>query len=769
MRVYPSVVSILILLIFASLFDEIDAFHSLSFANNGASRTSRNYKYNHIINERVNRKLFHIQHENSYNYRKGRNIFSKPNSQVLMKERLRWDPFTGEYVFAEDPKSNNMDKKKEDDEVLETLITQQSESIAKLEVKKEKKKMRNSVKYVSPEDIVLSDELFQKTKEEEMQRNVGINGSPITPDTPAMSIGDDARRLEEAKIKESMREKTKEEIEAEEEQQFLDFLQTLHGSTGQRGNGDTSWPNLTSSMLSMIRYERDMLKEKMNFSGLLPIFPNSDGNYMTNSDGNNMKCDLRIGVWTNGPSSAFGKSIFETLKYLSKQINSQVTYCDVSSMVSEKLETNEEITKLLGSLDVLLIVPDPYKNGASDSSIVNPFANIVKGLTSMKNENDNTSSVDKKSVENLISTIMNLQMCDLNEEESKDSQINEEAESLSVTKRKLKHVLLLSPLGTDRSGDFPFNIQNLQGNLDRKRGIEQSVRYLSSVYGYNYNILKVGEVPKQSMMGLIKLSEIEKEKVNLRSKLTNIQVAQGDCFQGTTSLPSINMAIIQSLTNPVTYNTTFSIVDKASGEQNSFIPLEIAPLNVDTEANLFTDPAIDGKWKDELSKLDGPELRRFEYPSSKANLEVVRQIVRAWARQYMDGEKSLVTPIFAIRTKTGVKIYFNPKKSNSVAPRFKDIKKAEKVRKKGDSLKEAMSQNKKILGESSNTKKACYLEGGLEIIVDERPTYSFKDDSRDSCIFVRVKRCAMEPNTILKAMSEKELLEDLVDELSQMI
>merc|ERR1711988_497814 len=162
-----------------------------------------------------------------------------------------------------------------------------------------------------------------------------------------------------------MREKTKQEIEAEEEQQFLDFLETLHGSTGQRGNGDTTWPNLTSSMLSMIRYERDMLKERANFSGLLPIFPNYDGN--------DMKCNLSIGVWTNGPSSSFGISIFETLKYLSEQINSQVSYCDVSNMVSEKFETNEETTKILGSLDILLIVPNPYKNGASDSSIAIPF------------------------------------------------------------------------------------------------------------------------------------------------------------------------------------------------------------------------------------------------------------------------------------------------------------------------------------------------------------------------------------------------------------
>lgn len=266
------------------------------------------------------------------------------------------------------------------------------------------------------------------------------------------------------------------------------------------------------------------------------------------------------------------------------------------------------------------------------------------------------------------------------------------------------------------------------------------------------------------------MTENVSEISNLRNTaVANIQVGQGDRFQGTTSLCSINMAIIQSLVNPTTYNTTFSLIDKKSDKGDISMPLETTDSDIDIKKNPFKDPVINSKWEDEFSKLEGPELKRFVYPSSKTNVEIVRQVVRAWARQYMDGTKRLVTPTFAIRTKTGVKLYFNPKKNNAVAPRFKDIKKAEKVRKKGDSLKEALSINKQILSQSSNKSKACYLEGGLEIIVDERSTLSVKNNCQDTELVVRVKRCAMEPGTVLKAMSEKELLNDLEDELSQMI
>jgi len=459
--------------------------------------------------------------------------------------------------------------------------------------------------------------------------------------------------------------------------------------------------------------------------------------------------------------------------YISKKVNSKINYHDISRIVNENVD-NEDTASILKVLDVLLIVPDPYKNGPNDSSIMNPFASIVSGFTAAKDEKKNCAFVDNKAVEKLISTIFDLQFIASNDQKQNTKELKdeiEEREDMDKEGNKLRHILLLSPLGTDRSNEFPFNLQNLQGALDRKRGIEQSIRYLSSIYGYNYNILKIGELPKDSTYAMIPLNEDDDEKkyLKLRKSTANIEVGQGDRFQGTTSLSSVNLAIFQSLVNPTTYNTTFSIIEKAPGKGDLKIPLENTASNVEIGKNVFTDPAINSKWNDEFSKLDGPELRRFTYSTSESNLEIVRQVIRAWARQYMDGTKRLVTPIFAIRTKTGVKLYFNPKKNNSIAPRFKDMKEAEKIRRKGDPLKETMNKNKQLLGESSDKKKVCYLEGGLEIIVDERATYSFSSNSQDSEILVRVKRCAMEPSTILKAMSEKELLNDLEDELSQMI
>lgn len=105
------------------------------------------------------------------------------------------------------------------------------------------------------------------------------------------------------------------------------------------------------------------------------------------------------------------------------------------------------------------------------------------------------------------------------------------------------------------------------------------------------------------------------------------------------------------------------------------------------------------------------------------------------------GERKLTTKVFAVRTPLGAKIYFLPT-MNVLGAGFREEKAIEKARMKGDGQ----------LGPPKPTRPV--LEGGLEVCIDEVP------EKR-----VRVRRVAMEEGTVVKAMSEKELLESLRREI----
>jgi hypothetical protein len=94
-----------------------------------------------------------------------------------------------------------------------------------------------------------------------------------------------------------------------------------------------------------------------------------------------------------------------------------------------------------------------------------------------------------------------------------------------------------------------------------------------------------------------------------------------------------------------------------------------------------------------------------------------------------------------VRTPLGAKIYFLPT-MNVLGAGFREEKAIEKARMKGDGN----------AGPPKPTRPV--LEGGLEVCVDEQP-----------CKRVRVRRVAMEEGTVVKAMSEKELLDSLRREI----
>jgi invasion protein IalB len=94
-----------------------------------------------------------------------------------------------------------------------------------------------------------------------------------------------------------------------------------------------------------------------------------------------------------------------------------------------------------------------------------------------------------------------------------------------------------------------------------------------------------------------------------------------------------------------------------------------------------------------------------------------------------------------VRTPLGAKVYFLPT-MNVLGAGFREEKAIERARMKGDGTLPPAKPTRPV------------LEGGLEVCVDDVP-----------CARVRVRRIAMEEGTVVKAMSEKELLESLRAEI----
>lgn len=60
---------------------------------------------------------------------------------------------------------------------------------------------------------------------------------------------------------------------------------------------------------------------------------------------------------------------------------------------------------------------------------------------------------------------------------------------------KLRRVVVVSSVGTERANLFPFSLQNaLTGSLDKKRGVELGVIEQSKKRGFAYTVLRLGKV-----------------------------------------------------------------------------------------------------------------------------------------------------------------------------------------------------------------------------------------------------------------------------------
>ena len=269
---------------------------------------------------------------------------------------------------------------------------------------------------------------------------------------------------------------------------------------------------------------------------------------------------------------------------------------------------------------------------------------------------------------------------------------------------ELRHVVYLSSLGSEKAL-FQFSLDSMSGALEKKKAVEQSIKRLSKTLGFNFSIIRVGS------LGPVKSGE------------EGLSLSPGDPFNGgVTNYVTAAQAVVQSIALPMALNASFSVINVKG-----------------------TSPPTDAGWRDSMLKLVGPEVLRLSFKAS--DVSEMRMSLRAWALQYMEGERKLTTKVFAVRTPLGAKIYFLPT-MQSLGPGFREEKAIEKARSKGDASLGGQKQTRPI------------LEGGLEVCVEEVKEGGKEGDKR-----VRVRRIAMEEGTVVKAMSERELLESLKAEI----
>jgi len=270
---------------------------------------------------------------------------------------------------------------------------------------------------------------------------------------------------------------------------------------------------------------------------------------------------------------------------------------------------------------------------------------------------------------------------------------------------KLRRVVVVSSVGTERANLFPFSLQNaLTGSLDKKRGVELGVIEQSKKTGFAYTVLRLGKVSGASTSGGPK----------------GVVVAYGDQNSEDVASDVAAESVMQALMlQPSALNCSLSVVGGSKGAEGE---------------------VSQAKWDDEFLKLEGPEVWRRDIPG--VSVEACRTYVQGgWSARWGQSGSGLTTPVRIEEIKDGIALIFTPTTSNFVS--FKEEKAAEKARERGEEDKE---------GKARQVPKDA--EGGIEVVVESDPVPR-----------VRARRCNMAEETVVKETSEGIILANLAKEI----
>ena len=233
-------------------------------------------------------------------------------------------------------------------------------------------------------------------------------------------------------------------------------------------------------------------------------------------------------------------------------------------------------------------------------------------------------------------------------------------------------MLLLSAVGSTRSGEFPFSLKGVfGGGLKKFDALEQSFMRSAAQYGVSHTVLRVGDLkgdapPSSEWDGTV---------------TSGILLRPGDVGDGATPPDVASEGMYQALcgTWPTAANATLTLLADRGAK-----PPATAKDRLVGAASGRSD------WQDEMLRVAGPELLRLRVEGVDA-LQAVN-FVRLWAEQFVEeGRGGLTTPVELrdVRRSNGVRVEFQGRKGTG----FDDKDGKKKARKTAQGGVEVLVEN----------------------------------------------------------------------------
>mmetsp|Transcript_12569 Transcript_12569/g.14182 ORF Transcript_12569/g.14182 Transcript_12569/m.14182 type:complete len:665 (-) Transcript_12569:36-2030(-) len=323
------------------------------------------------------------------------------------------------------------------------------------------------------------------------------------------------------------------------------------------------------------------------------------------------------------------------------------------------------------------------------------------------------------------------------------------------------HIVIVSPLGTERIEKFPYSMQNLMGGNKLKKAREVEEVAISTVKGrlvtdsssissssskqatLDYTIVKLGEI-------------VNDDKVGSNGRDNTLNIMAGDCGDGKVGIDSSANVLLQAVTlRPYARNATLSVVGSCCADGNY-------------------ESISEEQWEDYFLRLYGPELWRStslytlddggdnnsDDEMVEKKFEELANYIGEWSKTFDNGAKGtgLTTPVRVeksrflkdqdtsiMRRKFGVRLEFKPTATGSAY-------KSKGEEREMEQSSSSSSQSQQPVFSNFNQNR----EGGVEIRVEQIRMKDGKQELR-----VRARRCNMGDFTVVKELSEETIVKNL--------
>lgn len=347
--------------------------------------------------------------------------------------------------------------------------------------------------------------------------------------------------------------------------------------------------------------------------------------------------------------------------------------------------------------------------------------------------------MDEKSVKRLL----NIVMSERNKSASRTPRFNVKIVALAQATKQPKS-FMTSLMGGGDATDF-----------DSEVILQCQKRQLA------YAIVKAGGILADSAPAP------DASKVKSRSVKATASPLSNEEEQVASLLPATPVVFTSSRVDVTEYTRTSVAVEALL--RSAAHPQTNSSISVLSADNLDRAPT-DLEWDDEFLRIEGPELERIPLRFS-SEMQIVIRVGRI-AKQLVEPGSGLITPIEVERFSNGIRILFRPRASNYLSSKEERKRETEALQTQAATKKPSKSgylspeiEEKEAASDAAGgavtapakSSPVNALEGGLEIIVDSKPYRR-----------VRIRRCNMGPQTIVKEESEAIILKAILRGISSL-